>query len=220
MLIDFISIYDILPSTLIEEVAMSRLSYAKLARKPMDVLDMTSLTPDEFDILVPPFEHAFQTHMADWRLDGKRRTARRYTTYQNCPLPTPEDRLLFILVYLKTYPLQVVQGRLFGMGQSKAHQWIHVLLVVLRVALRALGDAPTRSLADLANRLGMTEAAAAALVRPVEELSGTSAPLAAAPASATASPLLATMAPNGASSAPRIRLSKRAVIAARKNTIP
>ena len=65
---------------------------------------------------------------------------------QNCPLPTPEDRLLFILVYLKTYPLQVVQGRLFGMGQSKAHQWIHVLLVVLQATLRALGDAPTRSL--------------------------------------------------------------------------
>ena len=36
---------------------------------------------------------------------------------------------MFILVYLKTYPLQVVQGRLFGMGQSKAHQWIHVLLL-------------------------------------------------------------------------------------------
>jgi hypothetical protein len=39
--------------------------------------------------------------MADWRLDGRPRTARRYTTYTNCPLPTPEDRLLFILVYLK-----------------------------------------------------------------------------------------------------------------------
>jgi Helix-turn-helix of DDE superfamily endonuclease len=60
-------------------------------------------------------------------------------------LPTPEDRLLFILVYLKTYPLQVVQGRSFGMGQSKAHQWIHVLLVVLQATLRALGDDPSRS---------------------------------------------------------------------------
>ncbi|HEX9870428.1 MAG TPA: transposase family protein [Candidatus Tectomicrobia bacterium] len=35
-------------------------------------------------------------------------------------MPTPEDRLLCILVYWKTYPLQVVQGRLFGMGQRKA----------------------------------------------------------------------------------------------------
>ena len=106
---------------------------------------MTSLTLDEFRPLVPSFEAAFQAHMARWRLDGQPRSARRYTTYQNCPLPTPEDRLLFILVYLKTYPLHVVQGRLFEMSQSKAHQWIHVLLVVLRATLRALGDAPTRS---------------------------------------------------------------------------
>jgi hypothetical protein len=98
--------------------------------------------------LVPPSEAAFQAHMAAWRLDGRPRTARRDTTDTNCPLPTPEDRLLCILIHLKTYPLQVVQGRLFGMGQSKAHQWIHVLLVVLRVTLRALGDAPTRSVQE------------------------------------------------------------------------
>jgi DDE superfamily endonuclease len=60
--------------------------------------------------------------MHEWRLDGKPWTARRFTVYQNCPLATSEDRLLFILVYLKTYALQVVQGRLFGMGQSKANQ--------------------------------------------------------------------------------------------------
>jgi hypothetical protein len=48
--------------------------------------------------------------------------------YKNCPLPTLEDRLFFLLTYLKTYALQVVQERLFGMGQSKANQWIHVLL--------------------------------------------------------------------------------------------
>src|SRR5215207_10186413 len=171
-----------------EEIAMPRLRYANLVRKPMDVLDMTSLTPDEFQILVPPFEAAFQAHMADWRLDGKPRTARRFTTYQNCPLPTPEDRLLFILVYLKTYPLQVVQGRLFGMGQSKAHQWIHVLLVVLQATLRTLGDVPTRSVQALAKRLGVAEADASAMVVPTEGPPITSAPPAAAPAPAAPSP--------------------------------
>ena len=145
---------------------MGTLRFADLQTRPTEVLDLTSLTLDEFRQLVPPFEAAFQAHMADWRLDGRPRTARRYTTYTNCPLPTPEDRLLFILVYLKTYPLQVVQGRLFGMGQSKAHQWIHVLLVVLRATLRALGDAPTRSVQALAQRLGVAEAEAAALVVP------------------------------------------------------
>jgi hypothetical protein len=176
---------------------------------------LTSLTLAEFQQLVPPFEAAFQAHMAEWRLDGRPRTARRYTTDTNCPLPTPEDRLLFLLVYLKTYPLQVVQGRLFGIGQSTAHQWIHVLLVVLRAPLRALGDAPGRSVQALAQRLGVAEAKAAAVVVPTEGPSTPADPPAAAPA--PASPLLATRGRNGASSAPRLRLSKRAVRAARKS---
>jgi hypothetical protein len=203
-----------------EAIAMGTLRFTDLQTRPTEVLDLTSLTVDEFRQLVPPFEAAFQAHMAHWRLDGKPRTMRRYTTYQNCPLPTPEDRLLFILVYLKTYPLQVVQGRLFGMGQSKAHQWIHVLLVVLRATLRTLGDAPTRSVTELAKRLGVAEANAAAMVAPMEGSLPSADQPAAAPAPALTSPLLATMGPNGASSAPRIRLSKRAVIAARTSATP
>src|SRR5207249_5318675 len=105
--------------------------------------------------------------MAAWRLDGKPRTARQFAVYKHCPLPTPEDRLFFLLTYLKTYALQVVQGRLFGMGQSKANQWIHVLLPALLAALRTLGDAPARSLTALAQRLGVSEADAAAVVAPV-----------------------------------------------------
>ena len=195
---------------------MGTLRFADLQSRPTEVLDLTSLTVGECHQLVPPFEAAFQAPMAHWRLDGKPRTARRYATYQNCPLPTPEDRLLFLLVSVKTYPLQVVQGRLFGMGQSKAHQWIHVRLVVLRAALRALGDAPTRSLAELAQRLGMAEAEAAALVEPTEALPPVSErPAAALPA--PASPLVLTRGPNGASRVPRSRRSRRAVIAVRKH---
>src|SRR5262249_6712714 len=91
-------------------------------------------------------------------------TARQFSVYQNCPLPTPEDWLFFILTCLKTYALQVVQGRLFGLRQSKANQWIHVLLPALLAALRTLGDAPARSLTALAQRLGVSEVAAASVV--------------------------------------------------------
>jgi hypothetical protein len=99
------------------------------------------------------------------------------------------------------------------MGQSKAHQWIHVLLVVLRATLRALGDAPSRSVAELAQRLGVAEAEVTAMVVPPEPLSAP----ATVPAPASTSPLLDMMGPNGASDVPRIRLSRRAVRAARKN---
>src|SRR5262244_1536624 len=109
---------------------MASVQFTDVQARPSEFLDLTSVTLDEFQQLVPPFEAAFQAHMAAWRLDGKPRTARQFSVYQNCPLPTSEDRLLFILAYVKTYSLQVVQGRLFGMGQSKANQWIHVLLPV------------------------------------------------------------------------------------------
>ena len=148
---------------------MSSVRFIDVQSRPTEFLDFTSLILEEFQTLVPPFEEAFHAHMAAWRLDGKPRAARRFTGYKNCPLPTPEDRLFFILVYLKTYALQVVQGRLFGMGQSKANQWIHVLLPVLLAALRTLGDAPARSLTVLAQRLGVSEADAATLVAPLEE---------------------------------------------------
>ncbi len=91
---------------------MASVRFADLQSRPTEFLDFTSLTLDEFQRLVPPFEAAFQAHMSEWRFDGKPRTARRFTVYQNCPLATPEDRLLFILAYVKTYALQVVQGRL------------------------------------------------------------------------------------------------------------
>jgi len=196
---------------------MAGLRFTDLQSRPTEFLDFTSLTLDEFQHLVPPFEAAFQAHMAAWRLDGQPRTARRFTVYQNCPLPTPEERLLFILVYLKTYALQVVQGRLFSMGQSKANQWIHVLLPALLVALRALGDAPARSLTALAQRLGVAEADVATVVTPLEE---ERTPLAAAPAVVPVSPLLPMTGRNGASSAPKTLLNRPSVIAARKRTTP
>jgi hypothetical protein len=182
---------------MMEVTSMTRLRYADLARRPTDVLDMTSLTPDEFQLLLPAFEQAFQAHMAEWRLDGKPRTARRYTTYTNCPLPTPEERLLFILVYLKTNPLQVAHGIMFGLPQGKTNQWIHVLLPVVRAGLRALGAAPSRSLADLAQRLAL----------PFELVDDAT------------SPLFAMMEPNDASHAPKMQMNRKVAIAARKSAV-
>jgi hypothetical protein len=191
---------------------MAHVQFTDVQDRPTEFLDLTSLTGDEFQQLVLPFEAAFQAHMAAWRLDGKPRTARRFSVYQNCPLPTPEDRLLFILAYVKTYSLQVVQGRLFGMSQSKANQWIHVLLPVLLAALRTLGDAPARSLTALAQRLGVAEADAAAVVDAREAEP--------APVATPEAPLLPMTGPNGASSAPKTLLNRKRVIAVRKKTTP
>lgn len=141
---------------------------------------------------------------------------RQFAVYKNCPLPTAQDRLFFLLTYLKTYSLQGVQGRLFGMSQSKANQWIHILLPALQAALCSLGDTPARSLSALAQRLGVSEAEAAMVATPLAE-----APVPVAEVSgpaASVSPLLPMTAPSGASSAPKTLLNRPIVIAARKRT--
>jgi hypothetical protein len=101
------------------------------------------------------------------------------------------------------------------MGQSEANQWIHALLPVLLAALRTLGDAPARSVAALAQRLGVSKADAATVVGALEE---EPAPVVAAPTAAPDSPLLPMTGRNGASSAPKTLLNRPSVIAARKKT--
>src|SRR5215468_3844426 len=178
------------------------LRYRDIPTHTTDVLDLTSLTVDEFTALVPPFEAAFLDAMAEWTLHGQRRQARRYTTSKNCPLPTPEDRLLFMRVYLKQNPTQILHGRLFGRRQSKATQWMHGLLPVLRTTWRTLGEAPCRSVEALRERLGGTVPLLSLAVSP-----------------AAAAPLFVMTAPSAPCRAPTIRWNRQRVIAARKRDI-
>lgn len=172
--------------------------------KTYRVLDLTSLTVDEFEQCVAPFEAAFVRYMQDWTMEGKRRTARAYTPYTNSPLPTPEDRLLFLLSYLKVAALQVAHGAMFGMVQSNANKWIHVLLPVLHQTLVDLRDVPARHLQALEQRLA--------------DLGATAPEAPASTPGASPSPFC-TMAPNDPSRAPKTLMSKARVIAARKSGI-
>ncbi len=72
------------------------------------------------------------------------------------------DKLLFILTYVKQNPIQEVQGQLFGMSQSNANKWIHLLHTVLNQALAHQELLPARTADDLAMLLAAerTEAGA------------------------------------------------------------
>ena len=70
---------------------MASVRFTEVQARPQEFLDVTSVTRDEFQQLVPPFEMAFQAPMAAWRLAGTPRTARRFAVSQHCPLATPED---------------------------------------------------------------------------------------------------------------------------------
>jgi hypothetical protein len=88
--------------------------------------------------------------MSCHRLDGQPRGQRKYSDYKNSPLPTIEDKLLFILHYLKSNNLQMVQGALFGMSQPKANVWIHCLQPILNQTLAELGELPARQMDQVA----------------------------------------------------------------------
>src|SRR5215216_3208252 len=139
--------------------------------------------------------------MSQWTMEGKPRTARAYTPYTNSPLPSPEDRLFFLLCYLKVASLQVAHAALFGMTQPNANKWLHLLLIVLHQTLRELGDAPARHLLALRERLAQLQA---------EEPK---------PEQDEAAPLFITVGVNDRSPARTTMLSRKRTIAARKSVI-
>lgn len=120
------------------------ITYSELSQAPQRFLALTGYTVEEFEALLPYVEGAFEAYVQTHTLDGKERRKRRYSTYQNCPLPTLEDKLVFILVYLKQASTQEVHGLLFGMSQSKTNVWIHRLHPLLNQALADAGELPVR----------------------------------------------------------------------------
>lgn len=97
------------------------LRYVDLVRNPKRFLALTGYTVDEFRALLSFFVVRFQAYVSLFTLEGKPRQNRSYSTYQNSLLPTMEDKLLFILNYLKTNPLQEAYAQSFGMQQSQAN---------------------------------------------------------------------------------------------------
>jgi Helix-turn-helix of DDE superfamily endonuclease len=128
-------------------------NYEEVIQRAGSLRAMTGLTQQEFTTLLPHFAHAFLAYMADRTIDGQPRTSRRYSTYETSPVPTMADKLFFILTYVKQNPIQEVQGQLFGMSQSNANKWIHLLHAVLNQALAHQELLPARTADDVATRL-------------------------------------------------------------------
>jgi hypothetical protein len=123
--------------------------YQKYVKKSTEFLALTGYTRAEFAGLLPHFDKCYAEWMSTHRLDGKARGKRKYSAYKNSPLPTIEDKLFFILHYLKTNNLQQVQGAMFGMSQPKANLWIHCLHPILNRTLAELGELPARDMEQM-----------------------------------------------------------------------
>jgi hypothetical protein len=113
----------------------------------------TGLDTATFSDFLPHFTRAMVRYLQRTTLDGYIREGDRAITYANSPLPTPADRLLFILTYLKQNTIQEVHGQLFGMSQSNVSKWVRLLLDILNSALASQDLLPARTATELAAML-------------------------------------------------------------------
>lgn len=93
---------------------------------------------------MPAFDRAYARRYPSTHTQGGTRRQRKRGGGRKTSLDSPEQKLLFALVYLKTYPLQALLGEVFDLSQSRANRWIHLLLPVLQQALKNVGVRPSR----------------------------------------------------------------------------
>jgi|SRR5215216_6388680 len=136
------------------------LKYNHLKEKPREFLAATGLTQEEFKVLLPNFLAAYEKLYPQNLTGAGEARQRSKGAGRKGSLAKPEDRLLFILVYQKTNPLQTMQGLQFSLSQGQANFWIHHLLPVLQETLSAIGMKPERDATRIASNLESTEGGA------------------------------------------------------------
>jgi Helix-turn-helix of DDE superfamily endonuclease/DDE superfamily endonuclease len=120
------------------------LTYTELRDDRRRLLALTGLTLPEFESLSVAFARSYERRYPADRTATGRPRQRRAGGGRTAVLHEPAQKLLFLLVYLKTYPLQVVMAELFGLSQPQVNHWLRRLLPVLRDALDDLGVLPER----------------------------------------------------------------------------
>ncbi len=111
------------------------LTYDELQHHSRKFLALTGLTPKEFKTLLPAFEQAYTQRYPAHKTHAGKSRQRQAGAGRKSSLDTPEQRLLFALVYQKTYPVQTLLGELFDLSQARTNDWIHRLLPILKDAL-------------------------------------------------------------------------------------
>jgi hypothetical protein len=120
------------------------LTYTKLKCNPRKCVALTGVTPKEFNALLPAFTRAYaEQYPAEKTMRGKPRK-RQAGGGRKGVLEEAEQKLLFILVPQKAYPLQTLWGEVVELRQSRVKEWVQRLLPILKMALAELGVLPAR----------------------------------------------------------------------------
>jgi DDE superfamily endonuclease len=110
------------------------LSYTQVVKRPALLHRLTGLKVKEFEVLQESFSAQYDQQVIQPRVSAPSRK-RAAGGGQKGALKDPADKLLFILMYTRLYPLLIVQGMFFGIAESKACKWVGLLLPVLDAAL-------------------------------------------------------------------------------------
>ena len=111
--------------------------YDKIRHRHSQVLAATGLTPAKFDALLITFKYHGKKYYRHFTMKGKVLQRISYNR-KNSVLPLIQDKTLFILVYLRTNPLQKLHATQFEMTQFQANRWIHLRSEIFRHTLKTL----------------------------------------------------------------------------------
>jgi Helix-turn-helix of DDE superfamily endonuclease len=89
----------------------------------------------EFEILLADFSLSSEKYFRYHTLEGKKRKIVTSKEHGNAKLQGSEQKLFFLMVYLKTNALQEHQAASFGISQTKVSRISHVLLDLLNQTL-------------------------------------------------------------------------------------
>lgn len=137
------------------------MKYEQWKKNPPRFVAMTGYSIAQFDELLPYFQEAHDVYLSRYQMNGKRRKgARRFVLYANSPLPSVEERLTFILSYLKLNPLQQQHADAFDMEQKQCYEFVHGLKTILDQALELACVVPTQTNTALQDKVNELSAAA------------------------------------------------------------
>lgn len=122
------------------------MDYQKIRENHHQFINLTSLTVEEFDALLPVFKRHWIKYRRYHTLEGKKCKLPNLKPGKDTKtLPTVGEKLFFLLSYLKNYPLQQFQAASFGISQAKVSQWVKLLHPLLQDSLDEVGALPERA---------------------------------------------------------------------------
>jgi len=136
------------------------LKYVELKEKPKEFLAATGLTDEEFQCLLTSFEKSYALLSPKKPQPTKKQKQRNVGGGRKSKFESLADKLLFILIYQKTAPLQTMHGLSFGLSQTQVNHWIHRLLPVLQKSLSEMGMKPERDATKVGERIETSEGGA------------------------------------------------------------